>query len=194
MGLYKYVRDVWKKPKENLGEIWKKRLISWRRGPSTIRIKRPTRIDRARTLGYKAKEGFLVVRQRVPRGGHRRPDIKGGRRPKHSRQRMVLGKGYQQIAEERSAKKYPNCEVLNSYWVAQDGKYYWYEIILVDKSNPNIAKDKDINWITAKQHNRRVFRGLTASGKRSRGILTHKGKGAEKLRPSLRSKGRQGTN
>lgn len=194
MGLYKYIRNLWTKPKANMPELWRQRLIKWRKEPTSVRIERPTRLDRARSLGYKAKEGFIIVRQKVKRSKHSRGSYTGGRRPKHSRSRMILGKTFQQIAEERAAKKYVNCEVLNSYWVAEDGKTLWYEIILVDKSNPNIAKDKDINWIASRKHKGRAARGLTATGKRSRGILTHKGKGAEKLRPSLRAKGRKGVN
>jgi large subunit ribosomal protein L15e len=191
--MYKYVRKLWKKPKQNMPELWRERLIKWRKDPSTVRIERPTRIDRARSLGYKAKQGFIVVRQKVPRGGHMRPMIKKGRRPKNNRRVLILGKSYKQIAEERANKKYPNCEVLNSYWVAQDGKHYWFEIILVDKANPAILSDNDIKWIAEKQHTRRVYRGLTSSARKSRG-LRHKGKGAEKIRPSLRAKGRKGTN
>ena len=195
MGIYKYVQKVWKKPKENMPKLWTERLIQWRREPSTIRIKRPTRIDKARSLGYKAKQGIILARQRVKRGGHSRPNpfSRKGRRPKHQRLRMVLAKNYQQIAEERVADKYPNCEVLNSYWVAKDGKYYWYEIILVDKAHPAIKNDKRLNWITNKQHKGRVYRGLTSSARKSRG-LRHKGKGAEKMRPSNRAKGRHANN
>ncbi|MBW2977225.1 50S ribosomal protein L15e [Candidatus Woesearchaeota archaeon] len=182
MGTYKYVRELWRKPKQTLSKLWTERLIQWRQEPSTVRIERPTRIDRARSLGYKAKQGFVIVRQKVSRGGHMRPKaIMGGRRPKHARRRMVLDKSYKQIAEERANRKFPNCEVLNSYWVAKDGKYYWYEIILVDKAHPAILKDKDIKWITEKQHKRRVYRGLTSAARKSRG-LRRKGTGAEKVR------------
>ena len=183
MSMYKYVRNLWKKPKANMPELWRERLLKWRREPSTIRLERPTRIDKARSLGYKAKQGFIVVRQRVPRGGHFRGSYLGGRRSKHQRKVMILGKSYQQIAEQRANNKYPNCEVLNSYWVAEDGRYYWYEIILVDTAAPEIKSDKNINWIIEKQHKGRVYRGLTSTARKSRG-LRHKGKGAEKLRPS----------
>lgn len=189
MGMYEHIRKLWKKPKINMPELWRERLIKWRREPSTIRIERPTRLDRARSLGYKAKQGFVVVRQRVAKGGHRRPKIRAGRRSKHFRQRMILGKSYKQIAEERANKRYPNCEVLNSYWVCQDGKYYWFEIILVDKAHPAIRADKVIKWIAEKQHKGRVYKGLTSSGIKSRG-LRRKGKGAEKLRPSRHARRR----
>ena len=178
MGMYKYVRELWKKPKKNLGEIQKKRLILWRKQPVTVRIARPTRIDRARSPGYKAKQGFVVVRQRVGRGGRMRAKF-GRRRPKASRRTKIVAKSYQQVAEERAVKKYTNCEVLNSYYVGQDGKHYWFEVILIDREHPNIKKDLNLRRIA--RQTGRVHRGLTSAGKKSRG-LRRKGKGAEKIR------------
>ena len=187
MGLYKQVRELWKKPKENLGELWKERLIAWRKEDTTIRLERPTRIDRARSLGYKAKQGYLVVRQRVPRGGHTREMPVHGRRSAHYGQRMALRKNYQLIAEERVQRKFKNLAVLNSYWVAKDGKYYWYEVILVDPSHPVIESDPKINWICKKKNWTRVFHGKTSAGRKTRGLRGNKGKGAEKARPSRRA-------
>jgi len=69
---------------------------------------------------------------------------------------------------EALRKKYPNLEVLGSYPVGQDGKYKWFEVVLVDPNNPVIKKDKHMKWITERQHRGRVFRGLTPSGKRAR--------------------------
>ena len=187
--MYAYIRELWKKPKENLGPLWKERLIAWRREPATVRILRPTRIDRARTLGYKAKQGYMIVRQRIPRGGRMREKTDGGRKPRRYTRRLTLGMNYQWVAEQRAAKKYVNCEVLNSYYVCEDGKFYWYEVILVDKNHPVIKKDKKINWITKKENKGRVFRGLTSAGRKARG-LRNKGKGAEKVRPSRRANNR----
>lgn len=179
MGYLKYVRLLWKKPDSKVAQ---ERHIIWRREPVTVRIKYPTRPDRARSLGFRAKQGIFMVRQRVLRGGHMRPRRSfKGRRPKRFRQRVDLDKSYQQICEERANRKFVNCEVLNSYKVGQDGKYFWYEVIMVDRSAPEIKKDKTLKWITKKKG--RVFRGQTSVAKKSRG-LTRKGKGAEKLRPS----------
>ena len=186
MGLYQNIRKLWKKPQAEMPKLWSERLISWRREPTTIKIERPTRIDRARSLGYKAKQGFVVVRQRVPRGGHKRPMPKKGRRSKRYHTRLDLKKSYQVIAQERAAKKYANLTVLNSYWVAQDGKYYWYEIIFVDPNHPVIKSDPKMNWTAQKKHHSRAYTGKTSAGKKSRG-LTGKGKGYEKARPSQRS-------
>jgi large subunit ribosomal protein L15e len=180
MGLYKYLREAWKKPSDSLAEIQHQRLIAWRQEPTTVRIENPTRLDRARSLGYKAKQGFIIVRQRIGRGGRMRETKgRGGRRPKASRRFLILDKNYQAVAETRAATKYANCEVLNSYWVAQDGKNYWYEIILVERNHPNIQNDINLRNLVAQKG--RAFRGLTSAGRKSRG-LRNKGKGAEKIR------------
>ena len=185
MSMYKYMRKLWNQPRQSMPELWKERLILWRKQPVTVRLKRPTRIDRARSLGYKAKEGIFVVRQRLGRGGRQRPGF-GKRRSKRMSPRLNLRKSYQLIAEERVAKKYSNCEVLNSYWVAEDGVSIWHEVILVDKSNPNVMRDPNYSWLLARQHKGRVHRGLTSAGKKMRN-LQRKGKGAEKARPSRRA-------
>jgi len=70
---------------------------------------------------------------------------------------------------------------LNSYYVGEDGMHVWYEVIFVDPTK--VVKDKDLRWIVAPQHTRRVYRGKTSAGRKSRG-LRNKGKGAEKVRPS----------
>ena len=190
MGMYKYIQALWKKPKENMPELWKARLIQWRKEPVTIKIERPTRLDKARSLGYKALQGFILVRQRVTRGGRMRPHINKARRSKNKRQKKVVSKSYQRIAEERANKKYPNCEVLNSYWVSEDGNRVWYEIILVDKLHPVIKSRKETKWMASPAHRNRVERGITSAGRKTRG-LRNKGKGAEKVRPSLRAHGRR---
>jgi len=181
MGMYKYIREQWKKPHSSMPGLIRQRLIQWRTEPATLRINYPTRIDRARSLGYKAKQGIIIVRQRVQRGGHRKPFPSGGRRSKKYTTRKSLMLNYRTIAEQRAVKSYPNCEVLNSYEVGKDGRNVWHEIILVDVAHPAIKADPNLRWII---NNRgRPFRGLTSSAKKSRG-LRHKGLGAEKLRPS----------
>ncbi len=187
MSYYKYITESWKSPKKSyIRELLKERMISWRKGPSLVRVERPLRIDRARSLGYKAKQGYVVCRIRVRRGGMRKPRPKGGRKPKRMGVRKLSPKkSLQWIAEERAAKRFPNLEVLNSYWIGEDGKHKYYEIILVDPDHPVIKSDPKINWITKPAQKGRVFRGLTSAGRKSRG-LRNKGRGSEKVRPSLR--------
>ncbi|RCV63563.1 large subunit ribosomal protein L15e [Methanophagales archaeon] len=170
---YRYISDTWKRPTAaHMRELRLKRLVVWRREPAVLRLERPTRLDRARSLGYKAKQGIIIVRAKVRRGGRRKS------RPKHGRttkgmgvHKLTPGKSLQRIAEERTSRKYPNMEVLNSYWVAEDGKRRWYEIILVEPTNPVIKSDKNLNWVTNPANTRRVFRGLTSAGKKGRGLV-----------------------
>lgn len=189
MGIAKYLREAWKRPKKL--DTYQDHLISWRRQKATVKVDRPTRLDRARALGYKAKQGVIVVRQRVPKGGYKREEpVARGRKPKNLRFYKVVGKNMQWIAEERAIKSYPNMEVLNSYYVGEDGLYKWYEVIMIDKSHPAVKKDAHLGWIKNSQHTRRAHRGLTSAGKRARG-LRNRGKGAEKIRPSLNANKRR---
>jgi large subunit ribosomal protein L15e len=183
MGMYKYVRNLWRS--ENYKEIQQSRLISWRREPVFVKIERPTRLDRARRLGYKAKQGFVLVRARIGKGSSKRETPSGGRKPlRAGRTKYTPTQSLQHIAEARVAKRHPNLEVLNSYYVAEDGKHKWFEVILVDVNHPCIKNDQKLNWI-CKSHNKdRAFRGLTASGKRSR--MLGKGKGYERKNTNKR--------
>jgi large subunit ribosomal protein L15e len=185
---YKYIAEAWSKPEKSfVGELARQRLIEWRRQPVITRLEKPTRLDRARKLGYKAKQGFIIVRVRIRRGGRRKARPKAGRRPKRMGvKKFKPAKSLKLIAEERGARKFPNLEVLNSYWVGEDGRSKWFEVIMVDPHHPVIMADKNIGWISQEQHHKRVFRSLTSAGKKVRS-LRRKGRGAEKFRPRKES-------
>lgn len=144
MGLYKYLSEMYIKPeKYGINELIKRRLIEWRREPRITRIEKPTKLHAARKFGYKAKQGFIVVRVRVRKGALSKPRPSSGRRPK----RMGVY-GYsprinaRKIAEQRARRKYSNLKVLGSYYVAEDGKYKWFEVIMIDLNNPVVKADK----------------------------------------------------
>ena len=112
--MYKYIRDAWKNPDESyVRELMWQRVPQWRKQ-------------------------LVVVRVKVRRGGRRKTRFKHGRRPKRMGvNKITMAKSIQRIGEERVAKKYPNMEVLNSYWVWADGKYKYFEVILVDPQSPS---------------------------------------------------------
>lgn len=151
--MYKYLKEAWKRPEKSyIYEVMRERVIRWRRQPVTVRIEKPTRLDRARSLGYKAKKGFVVVRTRVRRGRRNKIRPKLGRRQKRMGvKKFTPAKSIRLIAEERVARKYPNLEVLNSYWVWQDGQNKWFEVILVNPTSPSIKSDKEVGWIAGKK-------------------------------------------
>ncbi len=166
-GLMHYIREFWKKPSP---ELLRKRMIEWRKSNAIVKLDRPLRLDRARELGYRAKPGFIIARVRVKRGGRRGPVKNAGRRSKRKTNLKILKMNYKGVAEQRAARKFKNLEVLNSYWIGQDGIYAFYEVILVNPHHPQIKSDKKINWICSTANKGRAFRGLTSAGKKSRGL------------------------
>ena len=172
--------EAWKNPEKSIvGEVNRQRRINWRRQPTVIRVDRPTRLDRARKLGYKAKQGYVIVRTRVRRGDLRKKRPRAGRRPKRlGVKKFKPAKSLRLIAEERTGKKFPNLEVINSYWVGEDGRSKWFEVILADKiilSHQHKFKTKKAkrtheNIMKTLNKKGRVFRGLTPAGQNSRGL------------------------
>ena len=136
------VGETWHKIfKEKAGDI-AARAIELRRGPTIARLVKPSRLDRARTLGYKAKQGVVMVRIRIARGGMRRKRPAAGRRSKHMGVlQMKADISTQDVAERRVGEKYPNMNVIGSYLLWKDGKRIWYECILIDPIHPSIAND-----------------------------------------------------
>lgn len=163
---YSHIRDAWKSPDDGkLRELQWQRKQEWRREGAIERIERPTRLDRARDLGYKAKQGIIVVRVRVAKGTARKQRHRAGRRSKRQGIRRITRiKNRQQIAEERASRKYRNLRVLNSYPVGEDGSQKWFEVILVDPEHGAIKNDPDLNWISDDTHRGRAYRGLTSAG------------------------------
>ena len=137
--MHSYMTQTWLRMwKENSDEL-KSKAIAWRTEPTIHRIERPSRLDRARRLGYKAKQGIVVVRTRVGRGGMRKQRPVAGRRPKHiGVVHIKQGISMRKVAERRVNEKFPNLEVLGSYYLHKDGMNIWYEVILVDPSHPAI--------------------------------------------------------
>jgi len=131
--------------KENAPEL-RQRVVGWRKQSAVTRIEKPSRLERARRLGYKAKQGIVVVRMRVGTGGMRKQRPTGGRRPKHlGVTRIKADDDMKTVAERRVLERYPNLKLLGSYFIYKDGMHYWFEVILADPVHPRIAQDKEIN-------------------------------------------------
>ena len=138
MGAYKYQTKTWMtREKTELERDIRQRAIAWRREPTVHRVEHPTRLDRARSLGYKAKQGYVVVRVRIRKGGARKIRPRAGRRPRAlGVNKFTRAMSLKNIAEQKAKRKYPNLRVLNSYYLWEDGSHHWYETILRDPHNP----------------------------------------------------------
>lgn len=142
MPLYKQVSKTWQGIFAEKSADIRARAVDLRREPAMLRVERPWRLDRARALGYRAKEGVIVVRMRVSRGGMRKKRPTSGRRPKHMGVLKIKSDvSSQSVAERRVSERHPNMKLLGSYPVWKDGIHAWYECVLVDPQNPSILKD-----------------------------------------------------
>jgi len=156
MGMYKHIRKTFENEYRERSWLLRRRISQWRKLGAVVRIERPTNLSRARSLGYKAKEGYFMARVAVGRGQRKRPHPWGGRKPAKNVAYLSPGKSLQRIAEEKAARFFRNLEVINSYWVGQDGTKKYFEVIMVDRR------------LAPGAHKGRAFRGLTSAGKRGR--------------------------
>jgi large subunit ribosomal protein L15e len=190
MGAYKYLEELWRRKQSDIMNfILRVRTWEFRQLPVIHRASRPSRPDKARKLGYKAKNGYIIYRVRVRRGGRKRPVAKGivtGKPTSVGINQLKPTRNLRSVAEERVGRKIGGLRVLNSYWVGQDGTHKFFEVIMVDPGHNAIRNDPRINWICQPVHKHRELRGLTSAGKSSRGLRV-KGHLNCKTRPSRRA-------
>lgn len=188
MGAYKYIQELWKKKQSAVMQfIARMRTWEYRQLSAIHRVSRPSRIEKARRLGYKAKQGYVVYRVKIRRGNRKRPAPKGvvcGKLKSIGIAGLKNKKNYQSVAEERVGRKLSGLRVLNSYWVGQDSTFKFFEVLLVDPAHTAIRDDPRINWICDQKH--REMRGLTSAGKKHRGLRA-KGDRDNKRRPSVKA-------
>uniref|UniRef100_A0A7R9V3B2 Ribosomal protein L15 n=1 Tax=Chlamydomonas euryale TaxID=1486919 RepID=A0A7R9V3B2_9CHLO len=190
MGAYKYVEELWKKKQSDVMRfLLRVRCWEYRQMPGIIRLNRPSRPDKARRMGFKAKQGYVIYRVRVRRGGRKRPVSKGivyGKPVNQGVTQLKPTRNLRSVAEERVGRKIGGMRILNSYWVNEDSTYKYYEVVMIDPAHNAIRNDARINWICNPTHKHRELRGLTSAGKSYRGLRA-KGHTANKARPSRRS-------
>ncbi|KAL0439213.1 UNVERIFIED_CONTAM: 60S ribosomal protein L15-2 [Sesamum latifolium] len=192
------------------------RCWEYRQLPAVVRVTHPTRPDKARRLGYKAKQTWWKKRP-VPKG------IVYGKPTNQGVTQLKFQRSKRSVAEERAGRKLGGLRVLNSYWInenkkkhkeafgqfsfvlddfpelidsvivkaetlsaLQDSTYKYFEVILIDPAHTTVRNDPRINWICNPVHKHRELRGLTSAGKKYRG-LRGKGHLHHKARPSRRA-------
>jgi len=137
-------------------------------------------------LVIKKKQGFVIYRVRIRRGGRKKPVHKGKAKGKPKHQGVLALKNKRSLralAEEKAGRRLGALRVLNSYWVGEDATFKYFEIILVDPNHNAVRRDPRINWIVNPVHKHRELHGLTSAGKKVRGMRS-KGSRANKSRPS----------
>lgn len=120
MGAYKYIQELYRKKQSDvLRFLLRIRVWQYRQLTKLHRAPRPTRPDKARRLGYRAKQGtlqqkimfflliyfflgYVIYRIRVRRGGRKRPVPKGatyGKPKSHGVNQLKPVRNLQSIAE-----------------------------------------------------------------------------------------------
>lgn len=196
MGVYKYLEELWRKKQSDLLRfLLRVRCWQYRQLTSVHRAPRPTRPDKARRLGYKAKQGYVIYRVRVRRGGRKKPVSKGivyGKPKNVGINQLKFQRSLRSVAEvsqssghlcgkleleqplvslqERAGRYCGALRVLNSYWVGQDSIYKYFEVIMIDPQHKAVRRDPRINWLVKPVHKHRELRGLTSAGRQNRGL------------------------
>ncbi|KAK1149540.1 60S ribosomal protein L15 [Aspergillus melleus] len=174
MGALKYVEEIQKKKQSDVIRfLLRVRCWELRQLNAIHRASRPSRPDKARRLGYKAKQGYVVYRIRVRRGGRKRPAPKGatyGKPTNMGINQLKYQRALRATAEERVGRRCANLRVLNSYWINQDSTYKYFEVILVDPQHKAIRRDARINWIAKPVHKVRALSAFWALNGRLLGL------------------------
>ena len=68
------MEELWKRKQSDvLRFLLRVRCWEFRQLPGIVRLTGPSRPDKARRMGYKAKQGYVIYRVRVRRGGRKKP-------------------------------------------------------------------------------------------------------------------------
>jgi len=101
-----YVEELWRKKQSDvLRFLLRVRCWEYRQLPGIVRLSRPSRPDKARRLGFKAKQGFVVYRVRVRRGGRKRPVNKVSSSVGKAAAAMACNSAAQQVALSQRASQ-----------------------------------------------------------------------------------------
>ena len=117
MGALKYVEEIQKKKQSDvLRFLLRVRCWEYRSLNVIHRASRPSRPDKARRLGYKAKQGYVIYRIRVRRGNRKKPVAKGATYGKPTNQgvnQLKYQRSLRSTAEERVGRRCANLRVLS---------------------------------------------------------------------------------
>lgn len=106
MGAYKYLEELWRKKQSDLMRfLLRIRCWQFRQLNAVHRAPYPTRPDKARRLGYKAKQGYVIYRVRIRRGGRKRKVPKGQQMGKPTNQginQLKFQRSLRSVAEVRT--------------------------------------------------------------------------------------------
>merc|ERR1712100_215210 len=115
-----YLRELWNRKQSDVVRFLQRvRAWEFRQMPTIYRATRPTRPDKARRVGYRAKQGYIIYRVRIKRGSRKKRVAKGivyGKPVGQGVKKWKAARNLRSVAEERVGRKCGGLRVLNSYW------------------------------------------------------------------------------
>jgi len=120
MGAYKYIRKLWEQRRKTSGTVATApdSVAKGRHGYANRTSDKNRPRSHARIQG---KAGLCHGRARVSEADMKTAPQGSKKAEKIRFCQLQPEKSKQVIAEEKAARKFPNLEVLNSYWVGEDG-------------------------------------------------------------------------
>merc|ERR1711976_176169 len=119
MGMYKYIRALWRRKKTPLlSFIMRFRRWKYRQENALLRLSGPSREDRAKIKGFSERDGFLFYRVRIRIHKMKKASHRGILHRKTRNRSLYSNKGglnSRSIAEIKVAKACPSLRVYNSY-------------------------------------------------------------------------------
>ena len=117
MGAYKYLQELWRRKQSDVIRfVLRVRCWEYRQLPVIHRVQRPSRLDKARALGFKQKQGYVIYRVRIRRGGRKRAVHKGiiyGKPVHLGIRKQKKARSHKNVAEEKIGRVCKNMRVLN---------------------------------------------------------------------------------
>ncbi|XP_046408353.1 60S ribosomal protein L15-like [Ischnura elegans] len=173
MGVYEYMQELYRNKRSDVMRfLLRTRCLQYRQSSKMHPVPRLSRRGKARRLGYRAKQGFVIFRIGGRGVGRESAVPKGctcGKAKSHGVNQSNSNRNLQSIAEKRVGRRCGGLRALNSYWVALDSTYKYFEVILVDPSHKAIRRDTKFSWICNAVHKHKELRGKTSAGRKTRG-------------------------
>merc|ERR1740139_706436 len=109
MGAYKYLQELWRKKQSDVIRfVLRVRCWEYRQLPVIHKVGKPSRLDKARALGFKQKQGYAIYRVRIRRGGRKRAVHKGtvyGKPVHQGIRKLKKSRSHRSVAEEHNKRE-----------------------------------------------------------------------------------------
>lgn len=95
-----------------------------------LKVDKPSRPFKARMYGYRSNSNYVIIHARILKGGIEPCIPVRGRNPSKIYAKYSRNIPLKQILQNRVSKRFTNLKHLRSYYLAEDGQYFYYEHVM----------------------------------------------------------------